>query len=1257
MKNRILSSALAFVLIFTSIIAVFPITSAAESASGVTVTLGENTEDAVAILESYKTEYLFDTAEEMLEYELAAGYLDSVISANYALYVNRYIGTVYYKNLVTGQVLSSNPYDHNKTTVSKEEGLYSQIEIEYSSLSDSSGTAPKYYSSTWIAEGFGLEMSKLENGIRIFYTLGFQMENLLAPAAIMREDFDAILADPMFAKLAELMETQFGPLNGSIYIIGSGNLTSYNISECDSNITRRYGCYDGGRITTCTNAIADYALECVGNNMSDPRYVKVKELCDNINSVCNNYQMYAVERLKNADGSFKSDKSASDYSQWCELIPALADTDNAAAYVIKEPAEIQNYSTVSSAVRAIFGSDIAVDTINAAFERTRYVSTLESSPWFTCALEYTLDNDGALYVNIPGASIDYNDEYYAINSITPIKYFGCGNLYLDGKVTSGYGFIPDGSGAVVEFADILSLNANISSKVYGQDACYSYIGNGKPNEQVVMPVYGIVNEEKAGATLAARAGVDTTVTGFFTVIESGASMSSISLISNNGSGKVCAYNSYSPYPSDRYDLSKTLSVGGTSYYNMIAKTHYDGDCKTRINMLTDDVVAENLGITNYYPSTYVGMASCYKDYLKAIGVIDEILTVSNDMPLYIEALGSIDIVKKILTFPVTVSTPLTEFDDVEQMYVDFINASQTLKNRAADERAAAEALEGQDSGEVEDQIRSHIKKAEKYEALAEQVDSIVNINFKLTGFANGGMHYTYPAKLKWERSVGGKNGFKDLVAAAKAYNQNEKYTIGIYPDFNFLYINNTAMFDGIGLNRSAARLVDNRYASKQSWNSLINVNGIFEVTTSLLVSSAEFDRLFAKFDKKYSGYDNPYLSVSTLGSDLNSNFDEDNLVTREQSLQNTKALLKKMSEDSGYSLMTDIGNIYAVEYVDHILNATIDSSHLKNASYTVPFYGLVLHGYVNYAGTPINYSGSPDYDILRAIENGASLYYVLCCQNTNYLKEDPELSKHYGINYYNWFEKILVQYKTLNDAIGALQNYEITDHKTLRAERIIYTNEMQQNYIRLVKELVNDKIDVNLRAVLDARLAQIRASENYADYIGKQITIHIDAIGIAALAMSEFNMTREELTSYGYEELLAKVADSYKAEGYNVIVYINGIDAGVICDLTQIYFGIDQILEADGTYKSAHDYITDSSAIDKNYDYTDFTCDNGNVVMVKYTNAATGEEEIFFLNYNMFAVDIAVDNKIDKSLADGERVIYRVTAQGFLKLSDAKAND
>ncbi len=1246
MKNRILSSALAFVLVLMSLVAVFPISAlAAEEENGVTVSVTARDESVKAadLLKEYKdskTSYNFDTAEEMLEYELSMGYLDSIVSSEYAVYLNKYIGTVYYKSLITGQVLSSNPYDHKKTTVAKEEGMFSQIEIDYSALSDSAGTSPKYYSSSWITEGIDIQVSSIEDGIRVFYSLGYKIEDLLAPAAIMREDFDALLAEPMFEKLAALMEKHFGPLESPI-VTTDGTLTSYSLAVPE---VRWNGCYDKDLVNTFTTALEKYAKAHV-DSTSDSRYTDVVKMSTSINNFFQCYQMYSVQSLKNSEGEFKNEKSENTFSEWCELIPALADEELGAAYVIMNDTSFDNYSLVSSSIRAIFGSEIDINDIHAAVEATRYESALESSPWFTCAIEYTLASDGTLGVNVPGSSVDYNDEYYTITAITPLKYFGCGSLYLDGEATSGYGFIPDGSGAVVEFNDILDINANISSKVYGQDACYSYVGNGKPNEQVTMPVYGIVNEEKAGASLADKAGVDTTVTGFFTVIESGASMASISFVSNTGSGKVCAYNSYSPYPSDRYDLSQTLSVGGTSYYNMIAKTHYDGDCKARITMLTDDAVAQELGITEYYPSTYVGMANCYKDYLLEIGVINDIITASEDLPLYIEALGSIDVVQKILTFPVTVSIPLTEFEDVENMYKDFINAAETLKARAADERAAAAEL----PEDEEDQIRSHIKKAEKYEALAEEVDSILNVNFKLTGFANGGMHFTYPAKLKWERSVGGKRGFTSLVEAAAKYNENAQYNFGVYPDFDFLYINNTAAFDGIGLNRSAARLVDNRYASKQTWNSLVKVNGAFETTYSLLVTSDELDRLFTKFDKKYSKYDNPNLSVSTLGSDINSNFDEDNLQNREQSLANIKSLLNKMANEKEYSLMTEVGNVYAIQYVDHILNATVDSSHLKNASYTVPFYGLVLHGYVNYAGTPLNYSGSPDYDILRAIENGASLYYVLCCQNTNSLKEDVELSKYYGIDYNNWFEKILVQYKTLNDAIGSLQSYEITDHRTLIAERIIDSTDTRANYVRLVNELAR-KINENLRAKLDATLAEIRSSSNYNSYIGRQICIYINTQDIVDRACIEFNLTAEELSNYGFDELLLDVISSYEAEGY----LVEQVSETTGTDLNHIDFNRDDILEEDGSYASAYDYVTDSAATDKSYDYTEFTCDNGNVVMVKYTDKASGKEEIFFLNYNMFAVDITVDNSIDKSLADGEKVVLRVMGQGFLKLSDAK---
>ena len=1250
MKNRIISLALAFVLLFTSIIAVMPLTAAAASASvDVKVTAPDPEIDAKIVLEDYKKVQPYNNAEEMLQDELSKGYLDSVKFGNYELYVNKYIGTVYYKNVVTGQVLTSNPYDHNKASAAKEESIYGQIEIEYMSLSDSSASGAKYYSSEWIAKGFDLELTALDNGISVKYSLGYDIADILAPAAIMRDDYNTYFAHPMFEDLAALLEENCGAIPGEGIKTQRGQLlTSYNIAECDATRTQRYGCYDRNRVYQCTEAYLAYAREILSSN--DDRYIKIMDYCSGINGFFQNYEMRSVASLKDADGNFHSDIEANQYSQWNELMPNLANDMDAAAYIIKSHTELSSYAIVSSAVRNTLGRDITIDIVNECVERTGYETSIDSSPFFILSIVYTLDEQGALCVSVPtdADSIDYNSEFYAINAITPLKYFGCGSLTFDGRANEGYAFLPDGSGAVVEFADIAKINASISSKIYGQDSCYSYIGLVKPNEQVTMPVYGLVNEENAADSMVAN-GVNSIVNGYFSIIEEGASMASISLFSSNSSGKVCAYNSFSPYPSDRYDLSQTLSVGSTSFYNMVAKTSYQGKCTTKITMLTDDSLAQALGITSYYPSTYVGMASCYKDYLKAKGVLGSIIETSEDLPLYIEALGSIDVIEKILTFPVTVSTPLTSFGDVEQMYLDFIDAAATLKARAEAERAAAAELEGEIGSDVEDRIRTHLKNAEKYEALVDKVDSILNVNFKLTGFSNGGMHFTYPAKLKWERSVGGKKGFASLVETADSYNQNAQYNLGIYPDFDFLYISNTAAFDGIGLNKSAARLVDNRYASQQSWNSLINVNGTFESNFTLLAKPTELDRLFDKFNQKYSKFGHNAISVSTLGSNLNSDFDEDTPTNREDALGYVKNLLSKMANSNNYSLMTDVGNIYAVEYVDHIVNASIDSSHLKNTSYTIPFYGLVLHGYVNYAGTPINYSGSPDYDILRSIENGASLYYILCCQNTNRLKEDPTLSKHYGIDYNNWYEKILVQYKELNDAIGALQRYEIVDHRTIIAERIIDSDETAANYVRLVNELINDKIDVRLRAKLDKALADIRNSENYTDYIGKPLNIFIDKASIAAVATTVTNLSEQELDEYGFSAGLDAVAAIYAGEGYNV-TFGTTAETG----LDYISFTSADILD-NGAYKSVYDYVTDSGAIDTDYDYTDFTCDNSNVVMVKYRDASTGKEQVFFLNYNMFAVTITIDNRIDKTLADGERKTFTVSGLDFAKLYEDKA--
>ena len=145
-------------------------------------------------------------------------------------------------------------------------------------------------------------------------------------------------------------------------------------------------------------------------------------------------------------------------------------------------------------------------------------------------------------------------------------------------------------------------------------------------------------------------------------------------------------------------------------------------------------------------------------------------------------------------------------------------------------------------------------------------NGVSNINFKLTGFANGGMNASYPKKVKWIKAVGGKDGFADLITEAKDLGY------GVYPEFNFSYV--LAESKGkIKLKNHAARAVDDRYCSKQVYNAIYQE---FESFFDICVTPSSILEYVEKFEEKFSKFNPIGISVSTLGSDLNSDFNEDN---------------------------------------------------------------------------------------------------------------------------------------------------------------------------------------------------------------------------------------------------------------------------------------------------------------------------------------------------------------------------------------------
>ena len=108
---------------------------------------------------------------------------------------------------------------------------------------------------------------------------------------------------------------------------------------------------------------------------------------------------------------------------------------------------------------------------------------------------------------------------------------------------------------------------------------------------------------------------------------------------------------------------------------------------------------------------------------------------------------------------------------------------------------------------------------------------------------------------------------------------------------------------------------------------------------------------------------------------------------------------RKNNFDENYgSVMTDGANAYAWKYVDYILNMPLTSSRYLESAASVPFMGMVLHGFVQYAGAPLNMEGNTNYALLKAIENGASIYFTLSYRNTDILKEDTIYNKYYSIS-------------------------------------------------------------------------------------------------------------------------------------------------------------------------------------------------------------------------------------------------------------------
>lgn len=224
----------------------------------------------------------------------------------------------------------------------------------------------------------------------------------------------------------------------------------------------------------------------------------------------------------------------------------------------------------------------------------------------------------------------------------------------------------------------------------------------------------------------------------------------------------------------------------------------------------------------------------------------------------------------------------------------------------------------------------------------------------LYGFGASG----YPQKESWNSTVGGKKGYERLLDAQAGKGI-------VYSVQNFLYEENPAF---LWLRQKKfARSLNRDYLLKNRYS--LSTYGISNDGSSRHgLTAKELTGRLEKYLDKQPVREGAGLALEHIGADLYSDYAENSYTERQTMLETIRGLLERGTKRP---LAADGGSAYLLGGVRTLYEIPTSSSRFDCAPHSVPFYTMVLHGYVNLAAVPLNMEADEETAFLQCIEAGA----------------------------------------------------------------------------------------------------------------------------------------------------------------------------------------------------------------------------------------------------------------------------------------------
>lgn len=285
---------------------------------------------------------------------------------------------------------------------------------------------------------------------------------------------------------------------------------------------------------------------------------------------------------------------------------------------------------VNSHVGCLLNGRIETEKVDGGFRAVYYFDEFG----FEIPVEYKIDDD-CFVVTVAVPEIK-ETKAYRITAVNVLPMFGAGN-----STDSGYVFVPDGCGALVEFNNGKKSSLKYDKMLYGKEVTDTPETQMSRYESVYLPVISTVKNGNNALT---------------GIITEGDSNASIALINGNSD---CAYTAVSSKVNLR-NITEKILFAQTNSRKEIYSTDDISDFKSDYQV-------------KYYThsgdkANYAGTAEIYRDYLvKEKGLTKKTSDVGAHLNLY----GAVTVNSAFFGIPYTKTVPLTTFAQAQEIAKDF----------------------------------------------------------------------------------------------------------------------------------------------------------------------------------------------------------------------------------------------------------------------------------------------------------------------------------------------------------------------------------------------------------------------------------------------------------------------------------------------------------------------------------------------------------------------------------------------------------